>query len=441
MEFGLRGHCFLIRGAKRGAIYDLQSGAVFSIDEHAANLLERCECGEDIDVVFASYDDPVRSDARAFLNALEERKLGGWVHEARDREPKLDCSMSSSLDFIWLEIAAGCNLRCAHCSVSSSPTLIGSERMREEDWARVIAEAHALGCRKLQFIGGEPLLFRDELLRLIASCRALDYQFVEVFTNLTRLNDRVLQGFVANQVAVATSIYGANAAMHDAITKRPGSFARTIGALSQCTAAGLQTRVGVVGMTLNEERLGETERFLREEVGVRDVRVDVVRPVGRANGSALVSPTLLKRIQRTEPRFGRITKEQFARARHGHNCFSKEACVTASGEVFACIMERTAPLGSVLSEPLGTILGSDVSEQFRTLSKDRVEVCRDCEYRYCCFDCRPRAQGMSVNGDRYAKPAECHHDPYTGAWAPQTRGGSNVRTEGSHAETPRSQIG
>lgn len=426
MHFELRGHCFLIRGTKRGAIYDLQSGAVFSVDAQAADLLDRCECGNDVGAVLASYDSAERTSARAYLDQIEERQLGRWLQSNDDREQKLDLTVTQSLDFLWLEIASGCNLKCVHCSVGSSPSLVGSERMSEADWFRVIEEAHALGCRKIQFIGGEPLLFRDELLRLITACRALNYSFVEVYTNLTRITDQVVQGFVEHRVAVATSIYGADAATHDTITKRPGSFARTVATLKRLLAVGLQTRVGVVGMTLNERQLDETKRFLREDVGVQDVRVDVVRPVGRAKGNLLASPTLLKRMQRTAPLFGRVTPERFAQARYGHNCFSKETCVTASGEVFACIMERTTPLGNVLSEPLGVILDSGVSRQFRTLSKDHVEVCRDCEYRYCCFDCRPRAQGMAANSSRYAKPAECLYDPYAGVWASATDGGSNV---------------
>lgn len=422
MQFGLLGHCFLIRGAKRGAIYDLQSGAVFSIDERAVDLLDCAERGNDVDEVLASYDETLRVGARTYLDRLEERGLGHWIRDG-EREQKLELASPPMLDFLWLEIAAGCNLKCVHCSVASAPTLIGSERMREEDWGRVIREAYALGCRKLQFIGGEPLLFREELLRLIAICRELGYTYVEVYTNLTRITDSVLHAFVDQRVAVATSVYGPNAQTHDAVTKRVGSFTKTIEALRQLIVAGVQARVGVVGMTLNEQQLDETERFLREDVRVKDVRVDIVRPVGRARLVPLMSPTLLRRIQRTKPQFGCITSERFAQARFGHNCFSKEACVTASGEAFACIMERTAPLGNVLDVPLGHILGNETSREFRTLSKDRVEVCRDCEYRYCCFDCRPRAQGMTSDGNRYAKPAECHYDPYTGTWAPQHIGG------------------
>lgn len=422
MQFGLLGHCFLIRGAKRGAIYDLKSGAVFSIDGHAADLLDRVERGDDADEVLATHDEALRAGAGVYLNRLEERGLGHWIRDG-ERERKLEPTPPPMLDFLWLEIAAGCNLKCAHCSVASEPALIGSERMREEDWRRVICEARAFGCHKLQFIGGEPLLFRDELLRLIATCRELGYDYVEVYTNLTRITEPVLRAFVEQRVAVATSVYGPNAQTHDAVTKRVGSFTKTIEALRQLIAAGVQARVGVVGMTLNEQQLDETERFLREDIRVKDVRMDIVRPVGRARLVPLMSPTLLRRVQRTKPQFGRITPERFAQARQGHQCFSKEACVTASGEVFACIMERTTPLGNVLEAPLAYIIGNETSQQFRMLSKDHVEVCRDCEYRYCCFDCRPRAQGMAADGNRYAKPAECHYDPYTGTWAPQHIGG------------------
>ena len=42
-KFILEKHCFLIMGAKRGAIYDLKHGDVYSIDEHAAKVIVLCE--------------------------------------------------------------------------------------------------------------------------------------------------------------------------------------------------------------------------------------------------------------------------------------------------------------------------------------------------------------------------------------------------------------
>lgn len=47
-------------------------------------------------------------------------------------------------------------------------------------------------------------------------------------------------------------------------------------------------------------------------------------------------------------------------------------------------------------------------QQMSELSKDEIDGCKDCEFRYACFDCRPDAMGNS--GDIKRKPA-CGYDP------------------------------
>jgi len=47
-------------------------------------------------------------------------------------------------------------------------------------------------------------------------------------------------------------------------------------------------------------------------------------------------------------------------------------------------------------------------------SKDRVQVCKDCEYRWACLDCP--AAILATGGSLYEKPAWCSYDPYVGEW-------------------------
>jgi len=50
--------------------------------------------------------------------------------------------------------------------------------------------------------------------------------------------------------------------------------------------------------------------------------------------------------------------------------------------------------------------------QYWDLSYDKIEVCRDCEYRYACHDCRPLTYGLT--GELTAKSLHCSYDPYRG---------------------------
>ncbi|HBS58749.1 MAG TPA: radical SAM protein, partial [Firmicutes bacterium] len=43
MFYRLQNYCHLVSGANRGAIYNLQTGKVFSINKGAVHLLSQCE--------------------------------------------------------------------------------------------------------------------------------------------------------------------------------------------------------------------------------------------------------------------------------------------------------------------------------------------------------------------------------------------------------------
>lgn len=48
-----------------------------------------------------------------------------------------------------------------------------------------------------------------------------------------------------------------------------------------------------------------------------------------------------------------------------------------------------------------------------TIKKDEIEVCKDCEFRYSCTDCR----AFTSDPDNiYSKPLKCGYDPYTNKW-------------------------
>jgi MoaA/NifB/PqqE/SkfB family radical SAM enzyme len=106
----------------------------------------------------------------------------------------------------------------------------------------LMTEAYSLGCRRVQFIGGEPTLHRD-LPESIRTASKMGFEFIEVYTNLTMLPEELLQCFVENGVHVATSVYGSAGASHDAITLVDGSFEKTTRNLQRVLKTGQRALV------------------------------------------------------------------------------------------------------------------------------------------------------------------------------------------------------
>lgn len=253
------------------------------------------------------------------------------------------------LDFLWLELTNRCNLRCVHCYSESHPG--GGERdlLTTEAYEDLMGQAYELGCRRLQFIGGEPQLHPD-LLRLLTRAKETGFEFVEVFSNLTRLPEDTLRFAAEAGIRFATSVYSDDPAVHNAITTVGSSHARTIGNLERLVAAGVGTRAAVIRIDQAPEAVERTKRFLHG-LGVPSVRDAEVRAFGR--GQALLDrPAELDGLC-------------------GH-CWDGKLCVAPDGDAFACVMARRWPVGNVLQASLAEIVGGPSLAALRRTIHDSV---------------------------------------------------------------------
>ena len=74
--------------------------------------------------------------------------------------------------------------------------------------------------------------------------------------------------------------------------------------------------------------------------------------------------------------------------------------------------------GHIMSDSLKNVASNDDFRKIWGLSKDGIEVCSDCEFRYICVDCRAYVENSDTDN---SKPAKCNYDPYSGSWSDQGR--------------------
>jgi radical SAM protein with 4Fe4S-binding SPASM domain len=394
---------YLVKGAKHSAIYDLAKGEVYSVDDTFGSALDLALMGRTPKEIIMQTGNNLYETIE-FLNKLAKQGLAGW-YEGPTRPPKSYKDLPAppwQLRLAWLELTDVCNLRCIHCyNDSRLPRLPEKETVPTEGLRCLLYELAELGCSQLQLTGGEALLREDQLLDLIPVAEEKGIQ-AEVFTNLTLLTTRTAKFFKEHNVWVGTSLYAPDDKVHDSITRVNGSFARTVEGIRKLMSEGIRLRIEIVAMPQNENRLNETIRFAKEELGVDRVKVSRVLRVGRACSVAseeLASPG-------DKLSFPKISKEDFVARLHGHNCWRGQIAIACSGDVFPCPCERDVVLGDVTRQNLRDIVLSDDLKRIWGLTKDKIETCKDCEYRYACFDCRARAESLT------GKPTDCWYNPY-----------------------------
>jgi MoaA/NifB/PqqE/SkfB family radical SAM enzyme len=257
------------------------------------------------------------------------------------------------LKFLWLEITPKCNLTCSHCYAGSGPDLPLSGRMTFGDWCRLMDEARAIGCRSVQFIGGEPTLHPD-LPRLVEHARIAGFPHSEVFTNATRLDDDLVETFRKCRVRVSFSFYSSDPEVHDRITGLEGSHQRTVAGILKLVKRRVRVRAGVIRMPQNRGHVGSAKWFLRR-LGIWSIATDRVRGVGRGTD---------------------IVPDASARGELCGSCWSGLLSVDSNGDSFPCVFSRSVVVGNFLKDGMKGILeGSRLRAFRRRIYLDQPEGC------------------------------------------------------------------
>lgn len=96
-----------------------------------------------------------------------------------------------------------------------------------------------------------------------------------------------------------------------------------------------------------------------------------------------------------------------------HNsCLHKKIGIDIDGNIKNCPLMQES-FGNIHNTSLENVLRKTGLKKYWNITKDKIEICKDCEFRYICTDCRAYKENPH---DDYSKPLKCGYDPYTGEW-------------------------
>ncbi|MDR2235435.1 MAG: grasp-with-spasm system SPASM domain peptide maturase [Chryseobacterium sp.] len=101
-----------------------------------------------------------------------------------------------------------------------------------------------------------------------------------------------------------------------------------------------------------------------------------------------------------------------------HNsCLHKKIGIDIDGNIRNCPLMPES-YGNIYRSTLEEALQQPGFRKYWNLTKDHIETCKDCEFRYICTDCRAYTERThtDANGLDVSKPLKCGYDPYTGKW-------------------------
>lgn len=390
-----RAEAWLCAGASRLIWRDLQAG--HTVPQIGAMLAARYGI---------PHEQAVR-DTSAFVDDLWARQIvdlpgredvSDAARQALVREPPHNTKESgrlyqlalktNTIYIAWLDLLIPCNLRCRHCYLDFSKTDV----MPLPKALDILDQLADHGAVELILTGGE-IFIRKDLLDIVAHADERGFLF-DLYTNGNFIDERMadkLAQFAIQRMQI--SVYGTTAATHEGITKKPGTFDKSVKAVRLLTERGIRVRMqchiqkdnfeDAFGFPAFAESLGAEYRFDTKLIPNRtgstfpmDFGVTV------AQQAQLYERGLIDRLS---------PKSQCTAS-------ASRARINAAGDVYPCDLISNVVVGNLYKASLADIWGSARRAELREdIMGYAPQRCGGCGHK---TDCNPCAalRGFNLDG-------------------------------------------
>ena len=95
-----------------------------------------------------------------------------------------------------------------------------------------------------------------------------------------------------------------------------------------------------------------------------------------------------------------------------NNCLNKKMFIDKEGYIKNCPFTKEK-YGNIFVDDINKVVNQREFRCLWNINKDKIQVCKDCEFRYVCSDCRVFIKDPT---NSYSQPVKCNYNPYIGKW-------------------------
>lgn len=205
--------------------------------------LERQECHFSYDMTRPETEWDVISPPQGQEKILPQRVLGDFFTE------------HPTLFSLQLDITEACTEHCIHCYVpESKPLFLPFEKIKE-----VIDQFSEMGGLHVTISGGECLL-HPNFEKIVRYVRQVDCT-CRILSNLTLCDEEKIDLFKDLECTVQVSLYSMDPAIHDSITRSPGSHGKTKRAIEKLYQANVPVKISCPTMRENFDQYLDVMKY------------------------------------------------------------------------------------------------------------------------------------------------------------------------------------
>ncbi len=112
-----------------------------------------------------------------------------------------------------------------------------------------------------------------------------------------------------------------------------------------------------------------------------------------------------------------INIDSFFESLNHNSCLNKKISIDKDGYIRNC-PSMSQHFGNIKDTTLEEALNHSDFKKYWNVNKDMISICKDCEFRHICTDCRAYTERTHFEEDiDLSKPLKCGYNPYTNEWA------------------------
>lgn len=158
---------------------------------------------------------------------------------------------------VHLDVSSQCNENCVHCYIPQKYKCNIMGELLFDDILKQCREMHVLN---ITISGGEPMM-NPKIISILNKCRENNFS-INLLSNLTLLTDEICEVISSNPlVSVQTSLYSMNEAVHDSITRKKGSFRKTLASINKLWEKNVPMQINCPIMKQNYESYKDVQTW------------------------------------------------------------------------------------------------------------------------------------------------------------------------------------
>ena len=354
LYFQLFSTCIPVKGASAGLIYDLNRGEIHPTSNLIFDVLQNAK-GKTINELKAFYNNKYNDGIDAFFDSFAEKELGFYTDEP-DSFPELN------LDWHDPHFVTNAILEIA------LPTNVNGNDTQYYNVFKALEQLDKLGCSAIQFrflgIDNSEMAVSIEFVQQILS--ALDRSRIELiecflpYSTMYPIDDKVLTKITKNPRLATLFLYS-----NDTQNTLNPTYLNHLGndklyPVSQRIVAGMKDEIYFDNFALNVSIFTEAQQY---NIGL-----------------------------------------------------NRKVCIDYEGNVKNYVSHQKS-FGHIDSIDLTELIASEAFKEKWLVSNDKVQQCKDCQYRYVCLS----NTDLEFKDGEWHKTDYCNFNPNLNEWAEATK--------------------